>query len=244
MPMIVCPSEAMNSFGAYWASVPTTSVPLDLIAAGTFAAIAATLLSGRRRSSWGCSKSSTWSSCCSRTPRSRGPPAPARRCGRGQTDHRNGTSSRKLSRAGPWPRPRKYRSAGATFDAPVGPRGRGRRGVHPPLRDVGLSADEGLVTNFARSLARVAGLHSRRARSVLALSIAAGACLLSAASAQAVVTEVSGTSVGLEPRMGTTLEKQRRRHLRQHNGNAVLHGTNVYAVYWDPQTASPNTTNG
>ena len=43
MPMIVCPSEARNSFGAYWASVPTTSVPLDLTAAGTFAAIAATV---------------------------------------------------------------------------------------------------------------------------------------------------------------------------------------------------------
>src|SRR5579871_778970 len=43
IPMIVCPSEARNSLGAYWASVPTTSVPLDLIDAGTLAAIAATV---------------------------------------------------------------------------------------------------------------------------------------------------------------------------------------------------------
>jgi hypothetical protein len=42
--MIVCPSGATNSFGAYWASVATFSVPFDLIAAGTCAAIAALVL--------------------------------------------------------------------------------------------------------------------------------------------------------------------------------------------------------
>ena len=40
MPMTVCPSGAMNSFGAYCASVATISVPLDLIAAGTCATTA------------------------------------------------------------------------------------------------------------------------------------------------------------------------------------------------------------
>src|ERR1700723_1164462 len=39
MPMIVFPSGARNSFGAYCASVATVSVPFDLIAAGTVAAI-------------------------------------------------------------------------------------------------------------------------------------------------------------------------------------------------------------
>src|ERR1700682_222424 len=41
MPITVWPSGAMNSFGAYWASVATIRVPLDLIAAGTCAAIVA-----------------------------------------------------------------------------------------------------------------------------------------------------------------------------------------------------------
>src|SRR5437879_584928 len=41
MPITVCPSGAMNSSGAYSASLATISVPLDLIFAGTCAAIAA-----------------------------------------------------------------------------------------------------------------------------------------------------------------------------------------------------------
>ena len=39
MPITVCPSGPMNSFGAYVASAATVSVPFDLIAAGTSAAI-------------------------------------------------------------------------------------------------------------------------------------------------------------------------------------------------------------
>src|ERR1700722_2859524 len=42
IPMIVCPSEAMHSFGAYCASVATLSVPFDLVAAGTSLATDAT----------------------------------------------------------------------------------------------------------------------------------------------------------------------------------------------------------
>jgi hypothetical protein len=41
MPITVWPSGATNSLGAYWASDATFSVPFDLIAAGTVAAIAA-----------------------------------------------------------------------------------------------------------------------------------------------------------------------------------------------------------
>ncbi len=48
IPMIVWPSEAMNSLGAYCASVATVSVPFDLIAAGTCAAIVAVGLRRRR----------------------------------------------------------------------------------------------------------------------------------------------------------------------------------------------------
>jgi len=90
------------------------------------------------------------------------------------------------------------------------------------------------VTNFARSLAQLAGLHSRRALSVLALSLASGACLLAAAPAQAIVEEVGGTSVGVAPRTGTTIANNSGATFDNENGNAVLHGTNVYPVYWDP----------
>src|SRR5947207_3027943 len=44
MPITVWPSGAMNSFGAYWASLATVSVPFFLIASGTCAAIAALTL--------------------------------------------------------------------------------------------------------------------------------------------------------------------------------------------------------
>src|SRR5689334_5481166 len=43
MPMTVCPFEARNSFGAYWASLATASVPFDLYFAGTCDATAATV---------------------------------------------------------------------------------------------------------------------------------------------------------------------------------------------------------
>src|SRR5436190_8075179 len=44
MPITVCPSGAMNSLGAYSASLATTNVPLALIAGGTCAAIVALTL--------------------------------------------------------------------------------------------------------------------------------------------------------------------------------------------------------
>src|ERR1700730_16108095 len=46
MPITVWPSGATNSLGAYWASLATFSVPFDLIAAGTVAAIAELTLVG------------------------------------------------------------------------------------------------------------------------------------------------------------------------------------------------------
>ena len=62
------------------------------------------------------------------------------------------------------------------------------------------------MTNFARSLARVAGittLRRRPARIALIVSIASLASLLAAPVAGAVVKEVSGTTVGLQPRTTT-----------------------------------------
>src|SRR5438093_5637382 len=44
MPITVWPSGAMNSLGAYSASLATISVPLDLIFAGTCAAMAGSAL--------------------------------------------------------------------------------------------------------------------------------------------------------------------------------------------------------
>jgi hypothetical protein len=46
MPTTVCPSDPMNSFGAYVASAATVSVPFDLMEAGTWAAIELTAFDG------------------------------------------------------------------------------------------------------------------------------------------------------------------------------------------------------
>jgi PKD domain len=81
----------------------------------------------------------------------------------------------------------------------------------------------------------------RASRSTIAVLLTLMTCglLWLAAPAGAIVTEVSGTSVGLQPRNAETLEEgavsEGKPSLFTNNsGNAVLHGTNVYAVYWDP----------
>jgi hypothetical protein len=69
----------------------------------------------------------------------------------------------------------------------------------------------------------------------LAASLAA-TLLIAAAPARAVVTEVSGTKVGLQPRTETLLgEGAEPETFSNVTGNVVLHG-NVgdYAIYWDP----------
>jgi len=91
------------------------------------------------------------------------------------------------------------------------------------------------VTNFARSLA-AAGLRSRAGATRFSLAAVLG-CLLAlvvTAPAAAIVTEVGGTSVGLEPRT-SVFQEGNAGTFANTNGNAVLHGTNVYPVYWDPQ---------
>jgi PKD domain/Phosphate-induced protein 1 conserved region len=110
------------------------------------------------------------------------------------------------------------------------------------------------VNNFARSLARDAGPHQPRLRFLCSLAVLAG-LLLSltiAAPAGAVVTTVEGTSVGLQPRNATSYLNGTNEvtHVGaeikstplggagtfgNENGNAVLHGTTIYPIYWDPE---------
>ena len=91
------------------------------------------------------------------------------------------------------------------------------------------------MTIFARSLARLARSDSRRltVRPLTGFAIAALLALAAAAPAGAVVTEVSGTTVGLQPR-SEALGEGEPATFGDESGNAVQHGTSVYAVYWDP----------
>jgi len=80
---------------------------------------------------------------------------------------------------------------------------------------------------------------SRRSTIAVLLAVLGCALLWLAAPAGAIVTEVSGTSVGLQPRNGETVEEgalseEEPARFANENGHAVLHGTNVYAIYWDP----------
>ncbi len=93
---------------------------------------------------------------------------------------------------------------------------------------------------FARSLSSFAHVCAATARGralavALAASLAATLFLIPAP-ARAVVTEVAGTKVGLQPRDGTSLGTSRAEHatFANESGNVVLHGSNDYAIYWDP----------
>ncbi len=88
---------------------------------------------------------------------------------------------------------------------------------------------------FARSLARLAGSGSRshRTRALLCTAIAVLLALLTAAPAGAVVSEVEGTQVGLQPRSSSLVAPSGA--FTNESGNVVLNGTSVYAVYWDPE---------
>jgi hypothetical protein len=92
------------------------------------------------------------------------------------------------------------------------------------------------VTNSARlpSLPGARRRPSLRTAPLAALLVTL-ACLLFSASAGAVVTEVEGLKVGLQPR-STGLAKawEKPETFTNENGNVVLHGSNDYAIYWDP----------
>jgi hypothetical protein len=91
------------------------------------------------------------------------------------------------------------------------------------------------VTNFARSLARDAGPHQRSPRLILSLVLLAGVLLslTSAAPAGAIVTTVEATSVGLQPR-SEALGEGTPENFANEAGNAVMHSSNDYPIFWDP----------
>jgi hypothetical protein len=88
------------------------------------------------------------------------------------------------------------------------------------------------VTHFIR-MPRAAALH-RRLLPLSVLAILAAVCLsaLLAAPAGAVVSEVEGTQVGLQPRTANLPGPSGT--FANENGNPIVDGANVYLVYWDP----------
>jgi PKD domain len=93
------------------------------------------------------------------------------------------------------------------------------------------------VTTFARSLFPLSAPRPLRRPILLGGLVAAlsTALLLSAAPAAAVVTTVGSATVGLAPRISPGyLEEGVPKSYANPAGNPVLHGTGVYAIYWDP----------
>jgi hypothetical protein len=85
--------------------------------------------------------------------------------------------------------------------------------------------------------ARLASLPFCRAKRRAALALAASLllALVCASPAPALVTEISGTSIGLQPRViGETFDGELGASFNNPNGNPVLHSSRVYAIYWDP----------
>jgi hypothetical protein len=81
------------------------------------------------------------------------------------------------------------------------------------------------------------GSPSRRAIATLALLLSLGTlfALWAAAPAGAVVSEVApGTTLGLTPR-SVSLGEGEGTTFANESGNAVLHGTNVYPIFWAPE---------
>lgn len=92
------------------------------------------------------------------------------------------------------------------------------------------------MTIFARLLSSLSRLRPMR-RLTLASGLATtlAAALLTAAPAGAVVTTVGPSTVGLQPRITDAyFEGGEAKSYANAGGNPVLHGTGVYAIYWDP----------
>lgn len=105
------------------------------------------------------------------------------------------------------------------------------------------------MTNFARTPAH-AGPTRRFAVLLLAALLACLAAAFLAAPAGAVVTEVEGNTVGVQPRTENLYESElqitpanvvtkRAAASKFDNvgGNVVLHGTSIYGIYWDPEAS-------
>ena len=98
------------------------------------------------------------------------------------------------------------------------------------------------MTIFARSLSwliRRCASTGRRRTFAAAFAASLLATLLMTAAALAVVTEVEGTTVGLQPRstsLAQGLLEGEWATFSNENANIVLHGTSSeYAIYWDPE---------
>jgi PKD repeat protein len=91
------------------------------------------------------------------------------------------------------------------------------------------------VTTFARLLARAAGPHNPRLRPLCSLVLLVGTLLSLSlpAPAGAVVSTVEGTSVGLQPR-SEALGEGTPQSFANEAGNAVVHSSNDYPIFWDP----------
>jgi hypothetical protein len=96
------------------------------------------------------------------------------------------------------------------------------------------------VTFFSRPLPESpehSGTRLRRTRSLLAATLALAVIALGAfaSSAGAVVSNVGGTTVGVQPRIGTEYIKNLSPTTYANNsGHPVLHGQGTFAIYWDP----------
>jgi hypothetical protein len=98
------------------------------------------------------------------------------------------------------------------------------------------------VTIFARTLPPPARRRPVNARGRL-LGLALAACvaavlLILAPSASALVTTVGSTTVGVAPPINESyIDGGNPKTYANPSGNPVLHGTGVYAIYWDPDDA-------
>lgn len=105
------------------------------------------------------------------------------------------------------------------------------------------------MTKSARSLPSPSSVLGARARwAALAIAIALAASLLAAPPAGAVVKTVEGMAVGMQPRVADEVldgtlrlnelyeffEAPAAEGFANNEGNPVLHGANVYAIFWDP----------
>jgi hypothetical protein len=88
-----------------------------------------------------------------------------------------------------------------------------------------LSTSSSVRSALARRLTLIAA----------AVSATVGVALLAAAPAGAVVSTIEGTTVGVQPRISNGyLAGRNPKTFANPSGNPVLHGDDVYAIYWDP----------
>jgi hypothetical protein len=90
------------------------------------------------------------------------------------------------------------------------------------------------VTNFARSLALLAGTLPHRLKLASLAALLAGFAVLAVApAAQAQVVSIGPIPVGMQARIGATVEPEPFTYSNP-EGHPVVHGESVYAIYWDP----------